>query len=274
MKALIHRYAPRALVNFAWNLASDLQELPVRLSDPRPRPWRTMYNVGGGDFYETGDRFFDSFRDAVDLKTDDHVLDLGCGVGRLARPICAYLDKDGRYTGFDISEKALTYARKTVSGSCQMAFHHADLANAEYRTTGASAQSYRFPAQDASVDAALATSLFSHLKAEVAEAYLAETGRVLKPGGRILLTAFIVEAEDLPVLEAGQARLKLQAMGKGVYAADPRHPERAIGFDRSLFESWVKAAGLAIESRVPGDWRGQMAQQDYQDRLVLKRIAG
>ncbi|MCP2669668.1 class I SAM-dependent methyltransferase [Maricaulaceae bacterium EIL42A08] len=274
MKALIHRYAPRALVNFAWNLASDLQELPVRLSDPRPRPWRTMYNVGGGDFYETGDRFFESFRDAVDLKTDDHVLDLGCGVGRLARPICAYLDDAGRYAGFDISQRALNYARKTVSGPCQIEFHHADLANAEYRRTGASAHSYRFPAEDASVDAALATSLFSHLKADAAEAYLAETGRVLKPGGRILLTAFIVEAEDLTSLESGQARLNLQAMGEGVYAADPRHPERAIGFDRSLFESWAKAAGLSIESRVPGDWRGPATQQDYQDRLVLRRIEG
>ncbi len=276
VKALIHRYAPRRLVNFGWNLAGDIRELPERIADPRPRPWRVIHNVGGGDFYTTGQVFFERFRDAVQLEPDAHVLDLGCGAGRLAIPICGYLTGRGRYTGFDIAETALAFARRVTQGRCAIAFHHADLSNPEYRKTGADAGSYRFPADNASVDAALATSLFSHLRPADTQAYLKETARVLKPGGRLVMTAFIVTAQDRSALDAGTPRLALQRLDGVSFAADPRHPERAIGFDEAAFLSWVDNAGLAVEGEiVRGDWRErEPTGGEFQDRIVLARRSG
>ena len=75
--------------------------------------------------------------------------------GRLARPICDYLDERGAYTGFDISRPAIKFARRTVFGRARIAFHHADLSNLEYRKAGGSAVHYRFPAEDSTIDAAI-----------------------------------------------------------------------------------------------------------------------
>jgi len=271
VKALIHRYAPRRLVNLGWNLASDIKDLPSRLRDPRPRPWRAFHNVGGGDFYAAGTAFFDRFKQAAQLQPGAHVLDLGCGAGRLAIPICAYLDEHGRYTGFDIAERALKFARRVTVGRCSITFHHADLSNREYRATGGDAASYRFPVDDASVDAAIATSLFSHLLPADTRSYLEETARVLKPDARLVMTAFLVNAADRRTLEGGKARLALKPFDAVSFAADPRHPERAIGFDETTFLSWAEAAGLELEGDIDrGDWREPAPTgREFQDRLVL-----
>ena len=271
IKRLVHALAPRRAVNFAWNVAADAGELPRRLSDPRPRPWRVLHNVGGGDFYQTGADFFALFRDAVDLKPDATVLDIGCGAGRLAFPIAAFLGPQGRYIGFDIAPRALAFARRHVGGTCRADFIHADLASGEYARTGAPAQGYRFPAQTGRVDAALATSLFSHIRARVAAHYLTEAGRVLRPGGRLMLTAFLVGAADRAAL--AQARLALRPIGEDAFAADPRHPERAIGFDEAAFLSWAETAGLRLSGAIHrGDWRAPAPTGgEFQDRLVLER---
>jgi SAM-dependent methyltransferase len=271
MKRLVHALAPRSVVNFVWNLAADAAELPVRLRDPRPRPWRVVHNVGGGDFYATGEAFFALFREAVDLQPDAAVLDIGCGAGRVAVPVCAFLGPDGRYAGFDIAPRALAFARAHVRGACAMDFVHADLASTEYSRRGAPASGYKFPCADGSVDAALATSLFSHILPDVAAHYLAEAGRVLKPGGRLMLTAFLVSPDDRKDLRS--ARLVLQPFGEAAFAADPRHPERAIGFDEAAFRGWAEAAGLTLRAAIHrGDWRAPAPTGgEFQDRLVLEK---
>ena len=272
MKRLVHALAPRGAVNFAWNLAADLAELPARRRDPRPRPWRVLHNVGGGEFYKTGEDFFTLFQDGVDLKPGASVLDIGCGAGRMAFPICAALNETGRYIGFDIAPGALAFARRHVRGDCAIPFHHADLANREYARRGAPAEAYVFPADDASVDAAIATSVFSHILPGAAERYLAETGRVLRQGGRIMLTAFLVREADHTTLST--ARLALKPFSETGYAVDARHPERAMGFDEAAFLHWAHSAGLRLAGPVHrGDWReAEAGGGEFQDRLVLQKI--
>ncbi|MEQ8435813.1 MAG: class I SAM-dependent methyltransferase [Oceanicaulis sp.] len=273
VKRTIHRIAPRPLVNFLWNAASDTKDLPVRLRDPRPRPWRIVHNIGGGDFYGAGERLFQQVRGAAGLTPSDHVLDIGCGAGRLAFPVCAYLDETGAYTGFDIVRSGLTFARRVAVGRCAIRFVHADLTNREYGQVGADAAGYRFPVDDASIDLAVATSLFTHVEPGVAAAYLKEAGRALKPGGRIFLTAFIVDEAAKAALAEGRPRLSLQPYGEAAWAADPRHPERAIGFDAASFEHWCGQAGLApVRTLEPGDWREPGPRGKFQDVVVLERL--
>jgi SAM-dependent methyltransferase len=269
-KSWAHRVFPRPWVNGVWNLASDIKDLPVRLSAPgAPRPWRVWHNVGGGDFHQIGRSYFDWFRLSTGLTPDAHVLDMGCGAGRLAFPLAQYLGADGAYTGFDLSERALGFARRHVRGSAAFSFIKSDVKSREYGGSGGQAAGYRFPAEDASVDAALAISLFSHLLPEDAAAYLREAGRVLKPGGRLCLTGFIVE----PDMALQGAVLPLQPFRDGAWAADPREPERAIGFERAVFEGWLEAAGLKLaEPVLPGHWSGPTRIGEFQDRLVLEKL--
>ncbi len=271
-----HAVLPRGFVNFAWNLASDAKDVVLRRrTSGQPQPWRVWHNVGGGDFHATGRHFHALFAEAVDLQPHFHVLDLGCGAGRLAFPIAESLDASGRYTGFDLSERALGFARKHVTSRAALDFVHARVQSREYSGSGQKASQYVFPVGENSVDAALAISLFSHLLPADAAHYLAETGRVLKPGGRIFLTGFLVGPEQMDGIGNPDHFLPMQPYEDGVWAADPRHPERAIGFGRSLFDQWVEAAGLVWAAPVvPGFWSRSGGAGDFQDAIVLEKPRG
>ena len=271
-KSWAHRVLPRPLVNGVWNLASDVKDLPARLTSlDQPRPWRVWHNVGGGDFHLIGQQYFDWFRASTGLKPNAHVLDMGCGAGRLAFPLSDYLDANGVYTGFDLSERALGFARRHARGAARFNFVKAEVQSREYGGAGLKAAGYRFPAETDSVDAALAISLFSHLLPEDAAAYLREAGRVLKPGGRLCLTGFVVE----PDMKLDDAVLPLIPYRDGAWAADPKEPERAIGYERAVFEGWLQDAGLELAAPVePGHWSTPIRIGEFQDRIIVERRPG
>jgi len=268
---------PRPLIRLVWNLGADLRGLPKRLSRKEgPEPWRVMHNVGGGDYHRTGRRYAKFIREMTGLKPDGHVLDIGCGTGRVAAPLVTYLGEGGRYTGFDISKRATDWARAYLPETeAAVDIHHADLGNTEYNKSGADAASrYAFPAGDADVDATFAISLYTHLLAADAQAYLRETARVLKPGGRAFITAFLMTEMAASNIRGGTSRMPFEPMGEGVYTTDPDTPEHAIAFDESLFLSWAQAAGLAQEGEIKrGFWFGTDRDGELQDIIILRRPA-
>lgn len=272
LRRAVRRALPRPIVRLLWNAASDLKDLPGRLKSGRPAPWRVVHNVGGGDFHRTGQALFETIRAETGLQPHETVLDMGCGAGRLAVPLCAYLSAEGRYVGFDIAPRALDFARRHVTGAAAIEFVHADLANPEYRREGGPAPGYRFPTGDGSVDLAVATSLFTHLDAETARAYLAETGRVLRPGGRAYVTVYEVHAADRAPLDEGRARLSLAPVGGPAFSTDPAVPEAAMGFAAGALSDWIEAAGLVRERLVVrGDWRDAAPSGQLQDHLILRK---
>ncbi|QHI69594.1 class I SAM-dependent methyltransferase [Tichowtungia aerotolerans] len=109
------------------------------------------------------------------LRGDEQVLDIGCGTGTLTRDIAAALsDKTNSCcTGLDAAEKMIAAARKKAAGIRNIQF---DAAIAE-----------RLPYADRTFDAAVSTFFFHHIHFELKKKVLAETARVLKPGGRMMI---------------------------------------------------------------------------------------
>src|SRR5215467_11911473 len=64
-----------------------------------PPDW--LHSVGSTDFVQTGDEFFQYFINLAKLEPAETILDVGCGTGRMARPLTKYL-KAGCYDGIDI----------------------------------------------------------------------------------------------------------------------------------------------------------------------------
>ena len=58
-------------------------------------PPRRLIFIGRGRFLEIGKEFTEHFKQLVDLKPNQHVLDVGCGIGRIAIPLTRYLSADG-----------------------------------------------------------------------------------------------------------------------------------------------------------------------------------
>jgi SAM-dependent methyltransferase len=105
------------------------------------------------------------------LQPDGYVVDVGCGSGRLAKPLSQYLT--GKYLGIDIVPELVNYARNLV-------------ARPDWRFEIASG--FHIPEQDSQADMVCFFSVFTHLLHEQSYVYLQEAKRVLKPGGKIIFS--------------------------------------------------------------------------------------
>src|SRR6266498_4818050 len=82
-------------------------------------------------FEETGRRFLELFIDLGGLQPTDDVLDLGCGIGRMAIPLTEYLT--GRYEGIDVVPRAIAWCRDNITPICpSFTFQVADIRNTQY----------------------------------------------------------------------------------------------------------------------------------------------
>jgi SAM-dependent methyltransferase len=228
-------------------------------------PPRRLQFVGEGDFVSIGDEFLSHLVALCGLRPEDRVLDVGCGIGRLARPLAGYLSIDGAYAGFDVNAAGIRWCTRRYGHFPHFSFVHADVHNARYnpRGTGDPA-SYAFPFEDGSFDVAVLVSVLTHLTADVALHYLGQTRRVLAPGGRMLATAFVVDpgAPD-PALAFGPA-------SDGMAVVDPALPEEAVAFEEEWLLEALRAAGLDVVAIHPGTWTGRPGGLSFQDLVVAR----
>jgi len=241
--------------------AADALDRVTGRHDPLVPPRRLQY-VGQGDFVATGDEFLRHLVELAGLRPTSDVLDVGCGIGRVARPLAGYLTTGG-YCGFDVNEMAIRWCRARYPA--RFRFDVADLSNARYRPSGGqAAREYRFPHDDASFDVVLMASVLTHLLAPEADRYLAEACRVLRPGGRLLVTFFLLDGSSRAALAAGHTAIAFGAPDGPVAVADPALPEEAVAYDLA----WVRER-LDVHSIDPGAWRGEpRAARSFQDLVV------
>jgi len=80
----------------------DLKDWCVRASTGKLHiPPVRLRDVGPSDFKETGQEFLNYFIKFCNLQSSANVLDIGCGIGRMAIPLASHL-RDGSYIGMDV----------------------------------------------------------------------------------------------------------------------------------------------------------------------------
>ena len=105
------------------------------------------------------------------LKPDDYLIDVGCGSGRLAVPISRYLR--GRYLGTDVVPELAEYARAITK-------------RPDWRFEVV--ENIGIPEVSEAADMVCFFSILTHLLHEEAYIYLEEAYRVLRPGGRVIVS--------------------------------------------------------------------------------------
>lgn len=189
----------------------------------------------------------------------DLVLDAGCGAGAMVPTFARLLGPSGRYMGFDHHEPSLRWCRRTFRQDPRLRF--------EASRRGAEG---RLPAADGAAGFVLAKSLFTHLAEREARGLLSEICRVLRPGGRALVTAFLFEPGE------GEARAS-----KFFPFASPdgscrwrweAQPESAVAFEKSRFLEMIAAADLRFDWAGQGFYPGSAAPRG-QDVLLLSHGA-
>ncbi len=252
--------------------ALDLRD---RLSGRADRlvPPRRLDFVGHSDFVETGDEFLGHFVELGGLQPHHAVLDVGCGIGRMARPLAGFLSGEGSYHGFDVNRDGIGWCRRRYARFRNFHFVVADLYNRRYNPHGTQkAIDYRFPYEAERFDFAILASVLTHLLEDEAEHYLSETARVLKPGGRAVATFFLLEEESRRLIAEGRSGLDFLEPEAHVSVLSDDMPEEAVAYDEGWVYERVAGHGMRILEPVrPGSWCGREGALSFQDVVVLEK---
>jgi SAM-dependent methyltransferase len=253
--------------------ALDALDLVSGRRDPLVPPRRIRGLVGDSDFVATGEAVADLLVEATGLRAGERILDVGCGYGRVARALAGRAQAVGGYEGFDASSDAVSWCARRYARHPSFRFAHLDVANAVYNPAGAlAARDADFPYEEASFDVVLAASVFTHLLADGTDRYLAEIARVLRPGGRMLATFFLLDADARRRQREGSAEIVLRQEHWPAAVSDPQAPERAVGYDEAWVRDRLAAHGLAVGDPVRrGTWSGRRDGEGFQDAVVATR---
>jgi ubiquinone/menaquinone biosynthesis C-methylase UbiE len=152
------------------------------------------------------------------------ILDLGCGSGAHCRTVASLVAPGGRVVGVDVEADAIAMAEKlsadTDDGEGALSFQVAD--------------AHDLPFADGTFDAAMCISVLAFCRDP--HRVLSEVGRVLRPGGRLLL---VNSDEDTRIFNSHDRELGRRVMrAMADRAADPWIGRRLAGL--------LGAAGFTI----------------------------
>ena len=161
------------------------------------------------------------------LKPTDYLIDVGCGSGRLAKPLAEYLT--GKYLGIDVVPGLVAYAR-TIVPRADWRFEVAD--------------GLKIPEADGRADMVCFFSVLTHLLHEESFVYLREARRVLKPGGKIVFTFLDFQvAGHWDSFDANLRDIGVGAQPMNVFVCP------------DMLREWAKRLDLQVEAIHNGDER-------------------
>jgi SAM-dependent methyltransferase len=233
------------------------------------------------EWFRWGEEWSVLLRAFAGLGRASAVLEIGCGLGRVAFPLRYVLDETGSYDGFEIVKRKVDFLESTFTRAHpNFRFVWANVRNTHYNPEGeAEAAEYRFPYADKSFDVVFAASVFTHMAPVNAAQYLAESARVLRPGGHCLFSFFLLDNYRPASQRPGAFARTDFDFGRehgeadGFATAFPDDPERMTAYRLSLVKRLAREAGLRLARKpLPGYWSGAAANWvGAQDLVVLER---
>ena len=247
---------------------------PSRLLPPARMRWTVGQQRSDvyGRYFEVVGRHFQTklVRDAG-LGRASRVLDIGSGCGRIAMPLTEIIGTSGLYMGLETDEEMVKWCRRNINARFpHFRFIHCAVQNSAYNPKGTeSAEQYKFPFDADHFDLAIATSVFTHLRPASAQNYMVQCARVLRPGGRLFATAFLIENGS----RSADWNLKFDhKLDEVAFTSDPSVPEAAVAYPTGWLLDNLRRAKLELVLPIhKGSWSGKQPAYSGQDVLILQK---
>jgi SAM-dependent methyltransferase len=216
-------------------------------------------------------------------KENNMILDVGCGTGILGIASEPFLGRDGKYLGIDVMKSNIDFCRSHYS-SPNFEFIHFDLRNPAYAPSQSDTKS-EWPVESESIDLATALSVWTHLSEEDALFYFKEISRVLKPGGKAIVTFFLLdelyeESQSKRSHQKGRYHMTFQdrwIFDQPSYGSDAwlnpkwaKVPEQAIAITQIGINRLTSVSGLGLIEQYQGNWK-EVPGAFFQDILIFEK---
>lgn len=173
------------------------------------------------------------------LEPGNAVLEVGCGIGRMAIPLLRHLGA-GSYVGIEIDPRKVEYCRATVGRrAANFTFEHADVFNRYYNPTGRlRGCDYAFPFEPESFDFVFLISVFTHMLPTDMEHYLAQIANVMTPGAVCIISFFLTPSTIGPPMHRFSDVCEI---------LDPEEPEHGVVYLEDYVKERYADNGLRID---------------------------
>ena len=262
----------RFIVRRLFFLPTDTFEYIIGKRRP-PYPPKGLIFTGSGDFKKQGVNLLAEFIKYGSLKRTDTILDIGSGIGRLAIPLTHFLDKNGRYEGFDIVEKGVLWCQQHITNKHpNFRFKYIPLLNDLYTQHEQKAEVFTFPYPDNTFDKVILLSVFTHMTPIEVNNYMKEINRVLKNGGLCYATFFVMNEESNRLMKApfifSHEYEQHYLMNQEVQGANVAYKEAF------LMDNLIKDNGLRLKTIHYGWWCGRKKSTcvQFQDVIIFEKV--
>jgi SAM-dependent methyltransferase len=251
------KLAGNAVAAMLRRLFPELHDLPPNHLCLRVGAGNRIVN-GHINFIQAGNDCWLKFLSRNYCTSHSDVVELGCGCGRLARPLRGPHWSpwfEGTYVGVDIDSEMIEYCRGNFPAD-KFKFilsPHRSMTYSSDHLQGAQKTPSTFViADEQSKDYVYSLSLYSHLLEEEVNEYLKESYRILRTGGIMYLTFFCIEHVELG------GRWTFQHQRNNAYIESVKYPEAAVAYDEAFMIGLARKYGFSEVMVFPGKGQSEL----------------